>query len=250
MEVLWHEQAEAEVPSQNDWFGERELTRLEGIRVRKRRADWRLGRWTAKRAVARCLNLPCCAAALATLEILAAPDGAPEAFLAGLPVPLTVSLSHRAGVAVCAVAPQGVALGCDLELVEPRDPAFVTDYFTPEEQTVLARAAPSERPRLITLLWSAKESAVKALRVGLRLDTRRVIALPSGTADRGGWYPLQVRHEGGRVFNGWWYAIDETVRTFVSDPPTVLPPPTKGDTLRRPLPRKGPVEPDPGPESS
>ncbi len=50
--------------------------------------------------------------------------------------------------------------------------AFVADYFAPEEQTLIAHSSPADRELMLALLWSAKESALKALREGLRLDTR------------------------------------------------------------------------------
>jgi 4'-phosphopantetheinyl transferase len=178
MDVYWLEQAEADVPSTNDWLSASEVDRLNGMRFTKRRADWRLGRWTAKRALAVSLNLPAHAQALAEIEIRAAPDGAPEVFFANNPGSVTVSLSHRAGTAVCAVALSGAALGCDLEMIEARTEGFVADYFTTEEQGLVARAFAPDRPQLCTLLWSAKESALKALRAGLRLDTRSVVVSP------------------------------------------------------------------------
>ena len=52
---------------------------------------------------------------------------------------VTISLSHRSGAAICAVAPAGVDLGCDLEVIEPRSEAFVADYFTVDEQALVAQ---------------------------------------------------------------------------------------------------------------
>ncbi|HEV3276529.1 MAG TPA: 4'-phosphopantetheinyl transferase superfamily protein [Terriglobia bacterium] len=245
-EVHWLEQSDADVPAQNDWLSASEEIRLDGLRFAKRRADWRLGRWTAKRAVARCLNLPGDSATLARLEIRPAPDGAPEAFLAEQAAPVVISLSHRAGHAVCAVAPAGTALGCDLEVIEPRSAAFAADYFAPDEQALIARAPPADRERLLTLVWSAKESALKALREGLRLDTRCVIVdltdgpgrelenedthredrartLASSVRGGGLWRPLQVCYDRGRVFRGWWQSSGELVRTVVADPPAPSP---------------------------
>ena len=93
------------------------------------------------------------------------------------------------------VAKSGVEIGCDLEMVEPRSDAFVADYFTIEEQALVARASAEDRPRLLALLWSAKESALKALHEGLRLDTRSVIVNPfDGSFDLNGWSPLHVRY--------------------------------------------------------
>ena len=75
------------------------------MRFAKRQADWRLGRWTAKNAVAAYLNLPSDPQALTDIEIRPAPSGAPEVFIADQPARVTISLSHRAGVAACAVTP-------------------------------------------------------------------------------------------------------------------------------------------------
>ena len=92
----------------------------------------------------------------------------------------------------------GAELGCDLEIIEPRSDAFVADYFTTEEQALIARASAADRPRLLALLWSAKESALKALHEGLRLDTRCVIVSPFDESfDLNGWSPLRVRYTGG-----------------------------------------------------
>ncbi len=227
MEVYWLEQTEADVPAQSaealdpEWLSASELLHVHGLRFAKRRADWLLGRWTAKRAVAQCLNLLADPASLAGLEVLAANDGAPEVFRAGKPAPVTISLTHRAGLAVCAVAPAGIALGCDLEAIEPRSDAFAADYFTIDEQALVAQATPADRPRLLTLLWSAKESALKALRSGLRLDTRSVIV--SAGNGPGFWHPLHVCHDSGRVFSGWWHTSGGIVRTLVADPPALPP---------------------------
>ena len=132
MDVFWLEQSEADLPAGDDWLSAGEVDRLTTMRVPKRRADWRLGRWTAKRALSAYLNLPGHHQALTDIEIRPAPSGAPEAFIANRPASAAISLSHCNGNAICAVAAFGTALGCDLELVEPRSDAFVADYFTVE----------------------------------------------------------------------------------------------------------------------
>jgi 4'-phosphopantetheinyl transferase len=63
-------------------------------------------------------------------------------------------------------------------MVEARSPAFVEDYFSADEQALIADISLPERSLLLALLWSAKESALKALRVGLRLDTRCMSVKP------------------------------------------------------------------------
>ena len=174
MNVYWLEQTEAEVPTGNDWLSENEILCRNGLRFPKRRADWQLGRWTAKCAVAAYLKIPTNPEVLERLEIRARPLGAPQVFVANKPVGLTISLSHREGHSLCAVARNSIDLGCDLENIEPRSNAFVSDYFTVEEQAMVAARSEAERPSFLALLWSAKESALKALQTGLRLDTRSV----------------------------------------------------------------------------
>src|ERR1700687_3935942 len=120
MDVYWVEQNEGDPPAGDDWLNNSEAVRLDGMRFAKRRADWRLGRWTAKRALAVYLNLPTHLQALAEIEIRPAVSGAPEVFFANKPADVTISLSHRAGIAICSIAVSGAALGCDLESVEPR----------------------------------------------------------------------------------------------------------------------------------
>jgi 4'-phosphopantetheinyl transferase len=224
MEVYWLEQTEVDLPARNDWLSSSELIRVEGMRFAKRQADWRLGRWTSKHAVALYLSLPCDPQSLASIEIQGAPSGAPDVFIAGKPATVAISLSHRGGVAACVVGPQELELGCDLEIAEPRGGAFISDYFTEDEQAWIKRTPEAGRQLLLALLWSAKESALKALRTGLRLDTRDVRVLQSSRFqdEDGTWYPLQVSTNG-QTFHGWWQNTGELVRTCVAQPPARSP---------------------------
>ncbi len=236
MDVYWLEQTEADVPAGNHWLSRNEAISLSGMRFAKRRADWRLGRWTAKLTAAARLNLSTDLHALTNIEICAASSGAPEVFVHGQPAGVAISLSHRDRTALCAVGPAGASLGCDLETIEARSDAFLADYFTDNEKMLVARAPVEARALLLALLWSGKESALKALHVGLRLDTRCLCVTPDdgwtsspgeapldrppvpGSTNPEGWCPLQVRYSGGRVFHGWWRSQDGFVRTAVSDP--------------------------------
>jgi 4'-phosphopantetheinyl transferase len=223
--VYWLAQAAADLPSGDGWLVPAERTRSAGIRAPARRADWRLGRWTAKRAVAARLaadGVPAggATAAPVMVEIRAAADGAPEVLVGGGPAPLVISLSHRAGMAICMVADAGTALGCDLELVEPRSDRFVADYLTGSEQAAVQAVPAADRPLLVALHWSAKESALKLLRTGLRLDTRWVAVDPPEAGGPGRWRPLTVRHPAtGRAFHGWWRHDAGRVLTMVAMPP-------------------------------
>jgi 4'-phosphopantetheinyl transferase len=248
MSVFWLEQTEVDVPPQPEWLSANEAIRLSSMRFAKRRADWQLGRWTAKRALVAYLKLPAQPHILANIEIRAAPSGAPEIFFGCRRAAVRISLSHRAGRGMCAIAPVDTALGCDLELIEPRSDAFVADYFSAEEQALVERSTAAARPGLLALLWSAKESVLKLLRTGLRLDTRCVtvsfldtpqlsreeeeqsledttfsVPLPFG---RSRWHALRVGNSNGEIFHGWWQRSGDLLRTLVAapapDPPILL----------------------------
>lgn len=226
VDVCWVEQRTADAPPQNFWLSERELRFLEPLRFAQRRADWRLGRWTAKQAVSIWLGSPQFHLDLAKIEIRSAASGAPQVFVEDDPADVTISLSHRNGRALCALTQAGVDLGCDLELIEPHSRAFVADYFTAEEQALVDRQVGADCDTAVALLWSAKESALKALHEGLRLDTRSVAVQPLDAAfDTRGWRPLKVIRNNGQIFHGWWQTEDTMVRVIVAS--TLLASPTR-----------------------
>jgi 4'-phosphopantetheinyl transferase len=223
MNLYWLEQVEADVPTGNDWLSSWETARLGSFRFIKRRADWRLGRWTAKQALAAALNLRWNDPALATIEIRPASSGVPEVFVENERAPVSISLSHRQGRAICAIARRDVRVGCDLETIENHSEVFIADYFTAEEQGLIARHSACQRERNTSLLWSAKESALKALGEGLRLDTRDVIAtFDCESLNTQGWGALEVRY-GEQAFHGWWQESEHVVRTILADAPSNAP---------------------------
>lgn len=223
MTITWLSHGEANVPETLDWLTPGEAERARGMPYPKRRTEFVLSRWTAKSALARRLGLAIDVPALIRLEIRNAADGAPEAWLDGTLAPVALSLTDRAGWAVCALAEPGIAIGCDLELVEPRSAAFVADYLTPaERRTVADGVDEDDRQRLANLLWSAKESALKALRTGLRRDTRSVeVALGLGPEVE--WLPFSVTSVEGRRFFGWWRAYERFLLTVAAE--VEIPPP-------------------------
>ena len=223
MTICWLSHHEADLPATPVWLAPRERERASGMHFAKRRNDYLLGRWTAKHAIARVLQLPRAPGALAAIEIRNAAGGAPQAFVDGAPAPLNVSMTDRAGWGVCAVQRHGVTIGCDLELVEPRTDAFVTDYLTASEQAVVATARDADgRHRLANLIWSAKESALKVLKTGLRRDTRSV-EVQHEESQPAAWARLRIRCEEGTTFPGWWRQYGQFLLTIVAT--ADLPPP-------------------------
>lgn len=210
--LRWHSLGESAVPAHDDWLSAAEQQVVAGMRFAKRRSEWRLARWTAKQALARALGVGADPPSLCRIEVRASlePDtrGAPFVMVDGEPAEVAVSLTDRAGWAVCAVGAEG-PIGCDLELDEPRSAAFVRDYLTAAEQRLVADPPVGLSPDAVAnLVWSAKESALKVLRTGLRRDTRSVevtLGGPAGRPTLDGWSPLVVADlEGGEVFPGWW----------------------------------------------
>jgi len=246
VQALWLAGSERSVPAALDWLAPVERERAAGMRFAKRRNDYLLGRWVGKQAIARVLGRPADPRSLAAISIVNAEDGAPEARIDGRPAPVGVSLTDRAGWGVCAVTRGEVPLGCDLELVEPRSRLFVGDYFTARECAWLERVEGEDAwDARANLVWSAKESALKVLRSGLRRDTREV-EVTVGAGAGSGWQPLTVRLADGTAFPGWWRRFGVFLLSFAAaaplPPPVALvePPPLEGaepshDWLAQPL---------------
>ena len=197
--VRWLAAREADLPRGEAWLDPAEREALARLRVPKRRSDWLLGRWAAKRALV--------AAGVASREadvaVLASDSGAPVAFVLGRPAGVVLSITHSHGVAVAAIGPAGTGLGADLERVERRAPGFLEDWFTNAEQRF---ASDGEAALAATLVWSAKEAVMKALREGLRIPPKAIEVAPEpGPAD-GAWRPFSARGPGPEEWRGWWRA--------------------------------------------
>ena len=105
----------------------------------------------------------------------------------------------------------------------------MTDYLTAYEQEYVRSQGEHGSPGwdvAANLLWSAKESALKVLRVGLRADTRSVEVTLGADVRPDGWSPLAVRAVTGDRFPGWWRRDGVFLLTLASreltEPPTLL----------------------------
>jgi 4'-phosphopantetheinyl transferase len=219
--LRWLARGEHELPADLGWLTPGEAERAARMRFTKRRTEYLLRRWVGKQAVAAAL-MPAASPELATLrriEVANRPTGAPYVLVDGEPVGLDVSLTDRAGWAVCVVGHDLTRVGCDLEIVEPRTDGFVRDFLTPAEQAyVAARPSAAARHETANLMWSAKESALKVLRTGLRRDTRTVeVQLQEPSPDGDGWAGLQVIPKEGGRFPGWWRRDGVFVLTVTAD---------------------------------
>ncbi len=218
----WLEQRESDVPSDDSWLSRAERERSESMHVPKRRSDWRLGRWTAKLALASFYQLPADAAVLAEIELRAADSGAPVLFHRGEMSSVAISLSHSYGNAFVTLVPPGRNIGCDLEKIEPRSAAFIEDYCTESELHLIDAVAPEDRPLLVNLVWSAKESVLKLLGVGLRGDTRSISVLIDTRSLGMGvqqWLAFQARCSSAQTFHGLWCSANCFVRNVAAEKP-------------------------------
>lgn len=216
----WLSRLLTDVPAGDAWLGERERTAQPPLRFAPRRDMWRLGRWTAKLAVAAWLEL-----SPSDVQVLAAADGAPEAWRGDTRLPVSLSLSHRAGRALAVVGDDPAIVGCDLELIEERSAAFCRTWLTTEEQNCVTGSDGASRPLIANLIWSAKEAAAKVRRQGLRLDPRSAeVAATFGATTRDAWRPLAVAwRDGADETPGWWRADDRWVMTIASGSVTLPP---------------------------
>jgi 4'-phosphopantetheinyl transferase len=216
----WLSQRLADVPRGQDWLSERERQVLETLRLERRRADWRLGRWTAKRALGARLTMP-----PSRLEVLAAADGAPEAWLDGERLPVSISISHRGGRSLAVVADAPATAGCDLELIEPRSEAFIREWLAASEQRLVGDCAGDGRALLANAIWTAKEAAAKVRREGLRLDVRdAAVTLAHTPSEAGGWRRLRVDWDGGATTAAGWWRTEPGWVMAVAGEPACAPP--------------------------
>ena len=213
-ELGWLTRDLDDVPSHDRWLSEPERAVLSGLRNPKRRADWRLGRWVGKAAVAAWGGLTPQAVVIAAAE-----NGAPEALIDGRGAGVSLSLSHRAGRGLAAVADPPMVVGCDLESIEPRSGAFLREWLRPVERELVSAQTGEARFLTANLIWTAKEAASKAMREGLRLNLRRATVEADGLPQpAGSWARLRVSWEDGPVQLGWWRQDAGWVMTVTSDP--------------------------------
>jgi 4'-phosphopantetheinyl transferase len=219
-----------DLPIGTAWLSDIERDTVRSLRVTKRRLDWLLGRYVAKCALAAYGRVR--DTSLARWDIRAARDGAPQAWCDGRRLDLAISLSHSGGRALCVVAPAQIAPGCDIERIETRGPAFVETFFTIRERRLVAEVDNEARDLLVTLLWSAKESALKSLRQGLRKDTRSVDVRVDLEGRPGDWQPFLIDQNGPTAsLPGWWRREAGFVLTVAADRPTGMPQPLASNTV-------------------
>lgn len=199
----------------------REQTKFASLKTEKRRQDWLLGRWTAKQLIGAVLAQETGERPLLdTIEVQNGAMGEPIVNCQSL---LTLSISHSNAHAFCAVVEKpDWPLGADIERIEARSEAFVTDYFTKEECRLVERWAGEMRNVAVTAVWSAKEAVLKALHLGLTVDTRSVACMIEPLGERPlTWTPFTIHCDNTKLpqtapaLTGWWRTYENFVLTLV-----------------------------------
>ena len=229
------------------WLSAAEQQRT--FKAEKRRRDWLLGRWTAKNLVQRYLAQTTGeTVSLESIFIGADADGAPYASCEGRVardegrLSISLSISHSHGTAFCGLVETFLvqsgggqeyrpspltprpSLGCDLELIEPREGNFLDNFFTAAEVAAVWEVREREAAQgdiLTTAIWSGKEAVLKALREGLRIDTRRITCrFDPFAAPPQDWTPFAIIVDEGLAaqfpgkWSGWWRVKDRFALTM------------------------------------
>ncbi len=168
------------------YLGTEEITFLKTLRFSKRRKEWLASRIAMKRLLCS-VEGGFAQYEMQAKQILKGQSGAPYILLDGNQHPATqISISHSNGYVLCACSRENIRLGADAERIETRSQEFVQDFFTQEEIRQIGDSAV-----LATLAWSAKEAILKALSIGLKVDTRSIsvdVQTPGPSID--GWNPI------------------------------------------------------------
>ena len=111
------------------------------------------------------------------------------------------NLTHGGMTAACAVGRGPV--GADFQPITAARPAVVRRCFAPEEAAALAALPPGERDGALCRVWSAKESAAKALGRGLALPFDRLVICREGERAFARWAGRELPLFAWPLAGGW-----------------------------------------------
>jgi 4'-phosphopantetheinyl transferase len=117
-----------------------------------------------------------------------------------------LSLSHSGGHALVGMAPAGWRIGVDLEAIRARDTGRLAQWCcTDAEQQALAHCADeARRSKAFYLLWTLKESFIKAANLDFPADMRSVGLMPDAPPGPALDLPADARWEkDGDPWAGW-----------------------------------------------
>jgi len=190
-----------EVKAVHEFLNEGEREIYWGFKTRKRQLEWLAGRVAIKSLYSRVNNLN---VSSAELIVERETSGLPYLVERGERASGRISISHNAGwVAVCQ-SDSELRIGIDLEEIRSRDPAFLTDYFSQAEQEQIMNGGIHTLDFRTNLIWSAKESVLKAISTGLGTDPLKVeIDGLHSFEKKNGWSVLSAGYPEDKTQTSW-----------------------------------------------
>jgi len=155
--------ADEQVGTWRTWLSTEEHRCLQSFGSEKRRREFMVGRAAARQLIGHCLDL-----APSEVSLAVADDGAVD--VRGGDLHLSIAHSGPHAVAVAAPHPVGV----DLEAVVERDRSLIRFLLHPDERERVMQLFPYDTVPTIVLLWTLKESVLKARRSGFRLSPKKL----------------------------------------------------------------------------
>lgn len=153
-----------------DWLSAEEQPHWESFRSAERRRTFLAGRVAMKECLRDVLGQRDAASTIQPSSIYIESRDArgrpsrPVAYVNGVPLPITLSLTHSDETVVVGLALQaGDAIGVDLTPAAPLGAGFQQTWFTAAERAWVAESAD---PLRAARLWSAKEAVYKAANQG------------------------------------------------------------------------------------
>lgn len=204
------DQKSLEKMNKKKYFSDVEWKEYQGKRADKR-ADWMAGRIAAK-IVLRNFFQHNCFTSIPFHEIKIRSNKLQKPFCQVKKVPsekinayIDLSIAHTGGIGIAALSrkKEDGYVGVDIEKIRMFEEDFLESFLTEKELIRVKNASESSRNLAATLLWSIKESYVKACGQGLLIHPRSVaVAVCEGAKNR-----FALHHEG--------RCVSSTIQWFV-----------------------------------
>lgn len=191
--IYWNIVKHDILPDNQSWLSAVEQTRYQQFRFQKKSRDWLSGRWAVK-SLLRAVFSKDQLIPFSEFSVQNEDSGAPFVEWNGKRLLGSLSISHRGGLAAAAYYhdPE-MTIGIDLELIEAKSRGFVEDYFTAQEASQVLSLPDHQQALAASLLWSGREALLKALQMGLRIDTRQIALEIPNFSVSDDWQPLEIR---------------------------------------------------------
>ncbi|MBA4385002.1 MAG: hypothetical protein C0410_09720 [Anaerolinea sp.] len=162
------------------FFSYQEIEEYQKFKIQKRQTEWFASRLAVKKLVQQVMAAKT-VFPLASITIHKKNSGLPYIVVEGLGRVGWLSMSHsQHGVLAAFSQDDSLHFGVDLEFIEPRSLDLFVDYFTTSEITWISNSDLHNKDLNANLVWSAKEAYLKAIGLGLHMDTRKINIHPFG----------------------------------------------------------------------